>query len=404
VVVVSSDGAVTMTVAADSLPPGLDPADLAIEPFTPDASEAGFADIVAAGIGLGSAYHLLPDGIEFVNPAEILVEAPDDGSLVTAFVVAGGVAEPLDFDEEGAAFLLPHTSALVTSNGGFTASFVVPSIEWVSNSFGIRSEVHRSPTRIGPFDLRVTVLAASPVSPATQQAPPLTRAAGPSFTAYATGTCDAAGVAHIEQIAVVTEIPDPATLGQGRKIEWIGSEENFIECVPITGEHPLAIAAGTYAGTLLSEPVAGTPGAAYEDHFELVLDQCARVEFIQGSGQLSFGRGFPTAAKPDGTPEEIAVTTESDADGYVESHRATLTFDPTTFTIDWSGINAGWGHGFGDVPGDPAERLIWITFWVDQTDGELPGEYHPDEFIPGWLFTVEGTLERISDAPPCEED
>lgn len=402
VVVVSSDGAVTMTVAADSLPPGLDPTALAIEPFTADAGEAGFTDIVAAGIGLGSAYRLLPDGIEFAQPAQILIDPPDDGSLVTAFVVAGGVAEPLDFDEEGGVFLLPHTSALVTASDGFTASFVVPSIEWVGNSFGMRSEVHRSPIRPGPFDLRVTVRAASPVSPASQEAPPVTRAAGPSFTAYATGTCDAPGIAHIEQIAVVTEIPDPATLGQGRKIEWIGSEENFIECVPIGGERP--VVSGIYAGTLTNEPIAGTPGVAYEDEYEFILDDCGDALVIQAQFQISLGKYF-TVYEDDST--EVDVTAENVQEGddpFIDGYRGRLTFDPLGLTVDWSGINAGWGHGLGDPPDNGLETLNWITFWVDRSGGSLPGEFDDDTFAAGWLYSTQGTLERVGDAPPCDEE
>lgn len=411
-VVVSSDGAVTLRIPTDAIPPGVDPAEIAVIPTTPDPEAPGIAEILAAGLGEPSAYRLEPDGVTFLEPVPAHLAFPDDGSLVTAFVVADGMVEPLAFDRDAseqsgdAVFLVPHTSLLMSMNR-FHEVLLAPATAISGESFTVHISVMQTALTTGPFDLRGTLTATAPASPATQDAPAAVRALGPSHQTELTLTCDAVGVSQLEYRSYITLVPetapgaDPAVFGSTGNIDYSGRKAASTVCLDTASADPWAELTGRFGGLLQARPVTGTAGSSYEEYFELVLG-CTLIEFLQDTGQLSFGRGFPRPVEPDDT-QEANLLVGSGPNGYLDMHFSTIKIDPTGQTIDWSGINIGWGHGFGTIPPNGIETAHWITFWVDLSGGELPAEYSED-LIPGWMYTTEGTLERIGDSPPCEED
>lgn len=398
VVVDADDGSARLRIPADAFGPGIDVSPIAVNAVEGDGP--ALAVLTDSGLSLLGVYELSPTGISFDTPALLEVPAPDDGALVSAFLVTDDGLEPLTplpqaTPDGDLAFEVPHFSVVATVVGAYRLTTTAPNDVLVDLPFALLFDLVLGPEApaITGFAVQGTVIADEAIEPSLVLEPVRTTVQGSAFSTTIALTCRDQGtwgvrqfavvnVAHSQLPAVLQEWQDPDT-----PIQWAGETKHSVTCE--TTETSTQRIAGAYGGPLTVTPAPGTTGAPYTDEFELILQDCGTATVIQRGAQQSegffwfFGREEPI---------EVVVVVRGEGEGYREAYRLLVDVggpDP----VQVFGHNGGGGHGFGEVPAQPHLDSAILDF---AERGEPPPE------PLGWLGTVEGSMDRTGDAPPCD--
>jgi len=399
VVVDADDGSARLRIPSGAFGPGVDASRITVDAV--DGDGPALAALTGSGLSLMGVYELSPPGITFDTPALLEVPAPDDGALVSAFLVTDDGLEPLTPLPEGTpdgdlAFEVPHFSVVATVVGAYRLTTTAPDDVAVDLPFAVLFDLVLGPDApaITGFALQGTLIADLAIEPNLIAEPVRTTIEGSAFSSTSLLTCRDEGTWRVRQFAVVHVAHSqlPAVLQEwhdtGTPIQWAGQTEHSVTCQAAQETSAQRIA-GVYGGPLTITPAPGTTGEPYTDGFELIFQDCFRATLVQRGAQRSegffwfFGREEPI---------EVVVVVRGEGEGYREAYRLLVDVggpDP----VQVFGHNGGGGHGFGEVPAQPHLDSAILDL---AERGELPAE------PLGWLGTVEGSMDRTGDAPPCD--
>lgn len=404
--VASDDGLASLDVPAEALPSGVAFEAIAVTATAEPAAGPAVDALLAAGYEPGPGYALEPSGAVFAKPLVLRFPAPEDGRTVTAFLVGDGTLEPLEpIAGDGVAFAVPHFSEVVTFFGPFFVFLIAPPDAEVGVPFTVRSRIYRKTDTLTTegFQVGGAVIATAPVHPSTIQAPPPTATALPVFTSVYSFTCSDVGTSVIDH-AIQASIPrsqltpDAAALypSTSDHLREMGLVSATVECIPAGTTIATAAASGIYTGNLQVTGIPGWPGGSYRDTFTLELRACGDAVLTQRSDQVTRGRFYtaiPYEVEPVDSSFYSAHTFGSGPD-HGEAYELEVRLSGDTAEV--SGTTAGGGHGFGK----PLTELeAWVAALWAELDRTPPPELPIDA---GWAGRVEGVLERIDDASPCE--
>lgn len=414
----TDDGAVSLTIAAGSLPDGIGPSDISIELIAPDElaqltevspALAALADLPLAA---GPAYRLRPDGLELGEPASLRVPLPGDSELLTTFLVddAGTEILPLeatdpDSEAETEAEILevrvPHFSIVTTYIFFRRMRVTAPDMVVAGEPFTATLDLERTAEGSDPylFSGRVTTVNLDP--PLTPLGTGTLIEADLSLDLGF--TCSEAGPAALRTYGSVTiDSPFPSTWDQivnfftpNVPTITFGPSEilSLLVCTAPTDEQLLG---GAWSGNLEVLAIPNAPGAGYFADFVLELDGCGGARLVQDGTQATHGTATVTFRTSDGRPSTLRVELAGEGPDYREGYLLVLRVDADgTIVVD--GTLAGGGHGAGDLPTPERISAALEVAW-DSLEGVPPG--YADDL--GWLSAIQGRLERTGDASPCD--